>query len=382
MSTKSNFMQHPMNAAMLDPNMPVFDPGVYCFPYIGLAQKGDMPTEEQVEGVKNGVLQYSEHVGTKKQYHEDGAGIEATWPKMEKRLAGSPGLTQLMLDHGCNSRYFYTYLCYTGMGAYALALEMKDGYGMPVSLKGFEKIPKDDWAYIVAVEEPSHVARRFTDGIVQELLRGAGSIFEVGGALLPAYRHYGYPLGKIGQKIVTCDLESSMQVQLRKILDGPLGSYGIESITGDALLEMTNPKHFKAYDIVRMTGVLSYYPKTEEKKQFVEVAQRLLKNDNGVIVCDLQTMGPSLVRSALINLWPMDPRDPHKLTPSENVDTAIKEMSEIAKATNLDMVYKVDSCNGNPLCLTQVKALPKCVVFLLGKNVSEDMFDKVPELGI
>lgn len=386
----SFFMKHPMNVAMIDGSLPPFDPGVYNTPYIMLAKSGKEPTEEQVERIKSDLIAYCESVDDDEQFKKDVSGIERTWPEMKIRFAKSIGLTQLMLDYGCRSRYFYSYLFFTGRKLFSVALEMKDGYGVPVSFENkFEEIPKEDWSYIVAVQEPSHVARRVTDGAIQARLRSASKIFEVGGALLPAYRRYDYPLGKLSQKIVACDFDKESYDFLPALFPNGLGGCGIDYIIGDALQVMDCQVHFAQYDVVRMTGVLSYYPKTDEKLNFIRKAEQLLEGDDSVIFCDLQTMGgeqirSSLVRSALINLWPMDPTDPHKLTPSSSVQAAVEEMSGICKKLGLKMVYRADFCNGNPACVTQAAASQKCVMFAIGRrNITEaEVFDDVPELGM
>ncbi len=380
-------MQHPLNAEMLRRDFPPFDPMKYSTTYTVLAKSGKKPTQEQVEAIRTNLVEYCQSVDDEAQFEKDLAGIEKTWPEMKVRFENSIGLTQMMLDHGCKSRYFYSYLFFTGRKLFFVALEMKDGYAIPVSFEGFEKIPKEDWAYIVAHQEPSHVARRVTDGSVQSLLRRAPSIFEAGAALLPAYRHYGYPLGKNGQRIVACDADASVLEYLPGAFGCALDDIGIEYEIGDALEVMARQKYRKLFRIVRMTGMLSYYSKAEEKAEFISRAQYLLADENSVIICDLQTMGAdpakcSLVRSALINLWPMDPNDPHKLTPSPSPKAAAQEMSEICRDLGLNMVHRTDFCNGNPLCLSQAVASPKCEMFLIGKNVSENMFDDVSELGI
>lgn len=170
------------------------------------------------------------------------------------------------------------------------------------------------------------------------------------------------------------------------VFDDALEHYGIEYQIGDALEIMGRSEHLGQYDVMRMTGLLSYYPKTEEKEMFIRRALGVLVDD-GVIVCDLQTMGSdmaksSLVRSALINLWPMDPDDPHKLTPSASPEAAILEMGDICRGLGLKMVWRTDFCNGNTQCTSQAAASPKCVAFLIGKHISENMFDDVPELGV
>lgn len=382
----SIFMQHPLNAVMQGGAFPPFDPQVYNTKYILLAKSGQKPTDEMVDAVRENLIEYCRSVDDAKQFDKDVAGIDSVWPEMRKRFSGSIGLTQLMLDFGCKSRYFYSYLYLTGRKLFFAALEMKDGYAMPVSLEPiFEEIPRDDWSFIVAHQEPSHTARRVTDGSVQSLLRRSKNIFEAGAGLLPAYRHYGYPLGRNGQEIFACDTDPRVLEYLPLVFDKPLEAYGIICRIANVLEEMDNPEHFEKYHIVRGTGLLSYLSK-DEKILFLRKAKMLLTK-GGIIVADLQTLGEdmtksSLVRSGLINLWPMDPNDAHKLTPAVNVAAAKQEIAEICQEAELSYVERVDFCDGNPLCLTQAAASPKCVMFIAGKDVSLDMFDDVPELGV
>lgn len=384
----SIFMQHPVRAAMLDPKFPPYDPEVYAKPYIELEMSGKKPTDAQVEAVRTGLLEFCKSVDTKEQFRKDKEGIDKTWAEMKPRFEQSMGLTQLMLDFGCKSRYFYSYLFFTGRKLFFVALEMKDGYMIPVSFEmKFERIPETDWAFIVAHQEPSHSARGETDGIVQGLLRKARRIYEGGAGTLPGYRYYGYPLGQNGQKIFACDSDPRVLEYLPLLFDRALSEYGIEYQIGDVLKNMDESRHLGQYDVVRFTGLLSYFPKAEDKSEVIWRAKRLLADDGNVIVCDLQTMGgnplkSSLVRSAKTGLWPMDPNDPHKLTPSASVEAAVQEIEDICSENKLEMVYLPDFCNGNPLCRSQAAASPKCVMFLLGKHVSKDMFDDVPELGV
>ena len=386
---KSIFMQHPLNAATLSEKYPPFDPQVYNTKYIVLAKSGRKPTDEMVDSVRTNLIEYCRSVDDEAQFKKDVAGIEGSWPEMRVRFQNSIGLTQMMLDWGCKSRYFYSYLYLTGRKLFFVALEMKDGYAIPVSLEQkFEKIPEDDWSFIVALEEASHKARRVTDGSVQKLLRKAKRNFEAGPGLLPAYRRYGYPLGQNGQEIFACDSDPRVLEYLPLVFDKPLEAYGITYRIANVLEEMDNPEHFGKYDVVRATGLLSYFSK-EEKILFLHKAKRLLRK-GGIIIADLQTLGEdmaksSLVRSGLINLWPMDPNDAHKLTPAVNVMAAKQEIAEICQAAGLSYVERVDFCNGNPLCLTQAAASPKCVMFIAGRvsdDVSDEMFDDVPELNV
>lgn len=391
----SVFMQHPVHAAMISGKFPPFDPQVYNTKYIMLAKSGQKPTAEMVEAVRTNLIEYCLSVDDSAQFKKDAAGINSVWPEMRVRFENSIGLTQMMLDWGCKSRFFYSYLYLTGRKLFFAALEMKDGYAIPVSLEmKFEKIPEDDWCFIVAHQEPSHVARGATDGSVQTVLRKAKRIFEAGAGLLPAYRYYGYPLGQNGQEIFACDSDPRVLEYLPLVFNKPLerhgtdyqiAEYGITYRIADVLKEMDNPEHFGKYDVVRATGLLSYFSK-EERILFLHKAKKLLA-PGGVIIADLQTLGEdlaksSLLRSALINLWPMDPNDPHKLTPSQNVMVAKQEIAEMCQAVELPYVERQDFCNGNPLCLTQAAASPKCVMFIAGENVVVNMLDDVPELEV
>lgn len=379
----SVFFEHRVNQAMFNKGsgIPPYDPQELALKYIALAKSGQMPTDEQVEAVRTGVINYCETVCSGEDLERDIAGINAMWPEVRERLSHSIGLTQMMLDFGVNSRYFYRYIREAGRGRFAVILEAKDGYALPVSGEMiYEEVPTTDWFWVVCHQEPSHPARTQTDWRCQSLCRSASTIFEGGAGLLSAYRNYDYPLGKNGQRIVACDFDAEMKTYLPLVFNRHLEEYGIEYIIGDLLQVMDDPKYFGQFDVVRMTGLLPYYPKIEDKLRIMEKARRLLKDD-GVIATDLWTMGMSLARTALIGLWPIDQSAPIHLAPAENEAAAVTEMDQIAKAIGLSYVYVGDVCNGNPCCYTQAKATPKCVIFLLGKNVDDSMFDPIAGVG-
>lgn len=376
------FFQHPMNRAMLEGGgFPPYDPSALALKYIKLAQSGQRPTEEQVEAVRVAVTEFCKSVHGGAALEADLRGIEKTWPEMHERFANSLGLTQMMLDFGAQSRYFYQYLYNTGKKRYAVALETKDGLAMPVSGEmKFEEIPEGDACKLVAVEEPSHPARRQTDWRPQTILRNSDSIFEAGAGLMPAYRHYGYPLGKLNQRIVACDSDPEMLTYFPMLFGVNPEDVGVEYVVGDSLDVMDDPHYHGKFGTVRLTGFLSYFPKFEDKRTIMMKAKRLLR-PGGKIVGDLWIAGLSLARTALIQLWPIDQNDPHRLAPAADEATALAEIDELCAAIGLPHVSLKDVCNGNSGCYTQAAAGPKCMMFLATENADITMFDPVPIAG-
>lgn len=376
------FFEHPMNRAMLEGGgFPPYDPTTLALKYIKLAQSGQSPTDEQVEAVRTAVIEFCGRVHDGPALEADLRGIEATWPEMRKRFAGSLGLTQMMLDFGAQSRYFYQYLYNTGRKRYAVALETKDGLAMPVSGEmRFEEIPEGDACRLVAVEEPSHPARRQTDWRPQTILRNSGSVFEAGAGLMPAYRHHGYPLGKLGQRIVACDSDPEMLTYFPLLFGAGPEELGIEYVVGDSMEVMDDPRYYGQFDTVRLTGFLSYFPDFADKRKIMLKAKRLLR-PGGAIVGDLWIAGPSLARTALTRLWPIDPTDPHRLDPAADEATALAEIKELCAAIGLPHVCLGDVCNGNSGCYTQAAARPKCMMFLATENADIAMFDPIPIAG-
>lgn len=377
------FWRHPINRLMLEGSpLPKYDPEELGRKPIMRAKSGLLPTKEQVEAVRTGILAFCEKVHgskTSEAYKADVRGLDETWPEMYGLFAGNLGLTQLMLDYGVNSRFFYQYLWLALNKLFGVALEMKDGWGIPISAgkhgKFFEKIPMDDWMIVVATEDPNHAARRGTDGVCQTLLRKAKNIFDAGAGLGPVYRHYDYPLGQLGQKIVACDSDSRLLDYFPSLLPKPLSEYGIDFVVGNAVDVMSDPKYEGRFDVVRMTGFISYLPTLDEKMAVMARAKEML-NDNGVIVADWWVLGPATMRSAVTNIWPNDPRDPHRLQPSLTVDAAVQEMRDIYKSLGLPHVYTEDPVNGNGVCWTQSAAAPECVISVAGKKgASLDMLD-------
>lgn len=376
------FYDHPMNRLMMEAGgLPVYDPMELALKPLKLAQSGRRPTDEQVEAVRTGIIEFCRTVDSSAQLEADIQGLNETWPVMRQRFANSLGLTQLMLDHGVNSRYFYQYLYHTGLKHFAVALEAKDGYALPVSGKlEFERVPEGDWHQIVCVEEPSHPARRQTDWRPQSILRNAKSIFEGGAGLMPAYCNYGYPLRELGQRIVACDSGPEILRFFELKYGAKPEDVGIEYVVGDLMEVMNDPDYYGQFEVVRMTGLLSYFPDMAEKKAIMRQAKRLLHN-GGLIVGDLWVMGASLARSAYTTIWPMDPTDPHRLTPAANEAAALNDIKEFCEDAGLPFACVSDVCNGNPNCYTQAHATPKCVMFVAGEGASETLFDAVPISG-
>lgn len=377
----SLFFTHPMNQLMLEGTpLAQYDPKELAMKYIAIAQSGRKPTNDEVEAVRTGLLTFCKkvHGDDRTAFEADARGIESSWPMMRNLLAKSMGLTQMMLDYGVNSRYFYQYVYAANQKLFAVALETKDGRAMPLSgEKVFETIPSDDWATTVAVEDPNHSARRGTDGVCQTLLRNAKDIFEAGAGLMPAYRNFGYPLGQLGQqRIVACDSDARLLEYLPAAFGGALEQYGIDYQIGNLMAVMDRPEYFGRFDVVRMTGVLSYFREFGDKLAIMQKARRLLKSD-GVIVTDLWVMGPAVIRSGLIGIWPTDKNDPYLLTPSADIQTAIAEMTEMCQRIGLPFVHTSDVVNGNPICWTQKYAVPKCEIFVVGHKASLDMLDNV-----
>lgn len=386
LSREGIFFQHPMNSLMLKGTpLAQYDQQELAIQYIQLAKGGGVPTDEQVDLVRERVISFCTkvHGNNAEALQRDVAGIDEIWPEMRERFKNSLSLTQMMLNYGADSRYFYEYLFLTGKGLCAVSLEAKDGYAIPVSagnLKGggfaFEKVPKDDWFILICVEEPSFVARRATDGVFQTILREADSIFEAGAGLLPAYRNYGYPLGQPKQRIVACDSDPRMLDFLSLVFEKPLGEYGIQYVIGDLLEVMARPEYYGQFKVVRMTGILSYFPDPAERRQIMLLAQKLLK-PGGVILTDDWVIGMSLVRSSLTTLWPLDPEDPHPLTPAKSVEDAIAGMDKICRELKLPYIHIKDFCNGNSHCWTQEHATAKCVMYMVGDEVSVDKIDVI-----
>lgn len=381
------FFRHPMNRLMLeDGGLPMYDPQELAVKYIGLAKTGKMPTEEQVEAVRTGVIEFCKkvHGDDVEAVQRDVAGIKATWPVMHDRFARSLGLTQLMLDYGVNSRYFYQYLYITGQKFYGLALVVKDGYAVPVSAGTMEtavleKVPEDDWMLVVCVEEPSHPGRRFTDGAVQTLLRGAPRIFDGGAGLASAYWSYDYPLGQPDQEIVLCDNDRRLLAYLPLVFGRSLEELEelhVQFVSDDLMETMARPEYQHYFNVVRLTGLLSYFPDPNDKRKIMSLAVQMLAPD-GVIVVDEWVMGSSLMRTALTGLWPIDPNDPHRLAPALSTEAAVLGMDAICKELGQRYVYIDDYCNGNTVCWTQQHATSKCVLFVVGEAAAVEMIDLI-----
>lgn len=376
-SALKKFFGYPINAEMLDPNTLPYDPVAMALKYLGIIKDGVKATAEQVETVKEGVIAYCRSVDDPETLEKDLRGIEEMWPEMRERFLNSASLTQLVLDHLLNSRYILRYLWLTGRLQFAVALAIKDGLMIPVAGGVvLENIPKSDAAWLVVTREPVHVARRETDYCCQSLLRAAETIFDVGAGLLPAYSWlYDYPLGENDQKLFACDSNAAILDYVPSMV-GADAMRKLTYIIGDAREVASRPEYANMMKIVRLTGFLSYFPTFEQKLEIMQKVSGTLASD-GIIIADLWTMGPSLMRSGGTTLWPSDPSNPVRLVPEKDVSTAKAVMESIAEELGLNCVHLVDQCNGNPRCLTQIKAVPKCVISLLGRSVSEDMFDPI-----
>lgn len=385
LSREGIFFRHPMNKLMLKGTpLAQYDPQELAIQYIQLAKGGGQPTDDQVDQVRERVIAFCTkvHGADTTALQKDISGIDEIWPEMRVRFKNSLSLTQMMLNYGADSRYFYQYLYLTGNNLCAVSLEAKDGYAIPVSAGDmthgvvFEKVPSDDWFYLICVEEPSFAARRATDGVFQTVLRGAGAIFEAGAGLLPAYRNYDYPLGQLNQRIVACDADPRMLDFLPIVFGKPLSECGIEYVIGDLMDVMARPEYRGRFDVVRMTGIMSYFPDPVDRLKIMRLAQGLLK-PGGVILTDDWVVGMSLVRSSLTTLWMMDPNDPHPLTPAKSAEEAIASMDSICHELGLPYVCIKDFCNGNAYCWTQEHATTKCVMYMVGEAASEEKIDVI-----
>lgn len=217
-------------------------------------------------------------------------------------------------------------------------------------------------------------ARKWVDYLGAAILKDAnGVIFDGGAGLAPAYSWiYDYPLGKAGQEVILCDADERL-LQYAPLMLGDAMRHA-KYVCGDFCKEAQN--YVNKVRRMRLTGFLSYFPTYEKRLEVMHRAKDSLVPD-GQILVDSWVLGPSLIRSGITDLWPSRPTDPVRLTPATSVDAAIDEMDKITKALGLKYVYAVDECNGNPKCLTQVKASPKCVLFLVGNDVSQDMLPSI-----
>lgn len=385
LSREGIFFQHPINKMMLKGTpLAQYDPQELAIQYIQMAKSGQQPTDEQVDQVRERVISFCAkvHGADTAALQKDVAGVDEIWPEMRQRFKNSFSLTKMMLNYGADSRYFYEYLYLTGNNLCAVSLEAKDGHAIPVSAGNlthgvaFEEVPIDDWFYLICVEEPSFAARRATDGAFQTVLREASSIFEAGAGLLPAYRNYGYPLGQRNQRIVACDADARMLDYLKLVFEKPLSEYGIEYVIGDLMDVMARPEYQGQFEVVRMTGIMSYFPKPADRLKIMRLARGLLK-PGGIILTDDWVIGKSLMRSSLTTLWMMDPNDPHPLTPAKNAEEAIAGMDGICHELGLHYVHIKDFCNGNAYCWTQEHATTKCVMYMVGETVSEEKIDVI-----
>lgn len=386
LSREGVFFQNPMNSLMRKGTpLAQYDPQELEMQYIQLARNGGVPSDEQVDQVRERVISFCAkvHGGNTEDLQKDIAGIDEIWPEMRERFKGSLSLTQMMLNYGADSRYFYEYLYLTGRNLCAVSLEAKDGRAIPVSagnLKSgnfaFERVPESDWFILICVEEPSFAARRATDGVFQTVLREADSIFEAGAGLLPAYRNYGYPLGQLRQRIVACDSDPRMLDFLPLAFGKPLTECGIEYVIGDLMEVMARPEYRGQFKVVRMTGILSYFPDPAERRKIMRLARGLLK-PGGLILTDDWVLGMSLVRSSLTTLWPLDPNDPHPLTPAKSAEEAVAGMNEICRELELPYIYIKDFCNGNSYCWTQEYATTMCMMYMVGEEMSVEKIDVI-----
>lgn len=389
LSRESVFFQHQMNKMMLKGTpLPQYDPQELAIKYIQLAKGGGAPTDEQVDLIRTKIIDRCKkvHGDDAEAFQKAVAGLDATWPVMRERFAGSLALTMLTLEHFAESLYWYQYLYITGIRFYGLALVVKDGWGVPVSAGTMEtpileRIPQDDPMFMVCVEEPSHAGRRVTDGSVQTTLRKAARIFDGGCGLATAYWNYDYPLGQNGQEIVLCDQDGRLVPYLPMVfkcgsLEELKQRYNVKFVQANLLDEMARPEYEGKFDVVRLTGLLSYQPK-KDKLEIMKRAQQMLA-PGGVIIADEWVSGASLVRTALSKLWIIDPGDPHRLNPAPDKAAAVAGMDAICKELHLPYIYIADYCNGNPVCWTQQYAQPKCVLFIVGDEASGNMLDQIP----
>lgn len=261
------------------------------------------------------------------------------WPVLRHKLYYNPGMTDLMLDYGCQS--WFTLPIIT-TGAQAILLELFDGRTKGMDGE-FCYIPYGDPASLIMVCEPIGVEIRARRDYAQRVLAeesrlnvvmyGAGVCAEVRRRNLEWERN---GITWQGLKHRTCAIERDARnlKNLEYVFDDPkrlADDYGIDYNIADMFEFSNDPANSERFDIGLAMGVLSYFRR--DLKSTLEALMKPIRN-GGRLVCDFQLIEGGILHDAYCKGWKSN------LRPDLSPKLAIYSMSRVCHELGFGMSYE------------------------------------------
>lgn len=297
----------------------------------------------QVQRVRDQLLFFLEtaDAGNPDRLEKDVAGVEADWLWVREKLRHNAGMTRMMLDHGCKSRYLYKVI---QQGAQAILLEVFHGRFLSVAGE-LEYYPYADPLARYTVNESIAVNIQERTQYAQRALKSlapGGKVLMCAAGLCPEVRLYDYPVQELNHEILAVDVDERNLKNLDLVFDRPLKEYGVEYKLADLWDVCADPHNAEQFDCVLVQGFFSYCRRSNQTEVLLETVLRPLKV-GGKLVFDIQLMRKDLVRCATSLGWESD------LAPDWNAGAAVMRISNIVqKKLRHDGFYVVPTYNGSP----------------------------------
>lgn len=297
----------------------------------------------QVLRVRDQLLFFLEmaNAGNPDRLAKDVAGVEADWSLVREKLRYNAGMTRMMLDHGCKSRYLYKVI---QQGAQAILLEVFHGRFLSVSGE-LEYYPYNDPLARYTVNESIAVniqeRTRYAQRELKRLAPG-GKVLMCAAGLCPEVRLYGYPVKELRHEILAIDVDERNLRNLDLVFDRPLSEYGVEYKLADLWDICADPHNAEQFDCVLVQGFFSYCRRSNQTEALLEAVLQPLKV-GGKLVFDIQLMRKDLVRCATSLGWESD------LAPDLNAGAAVMRICDIVKKKlGHDGFYALPMYYGSP----------------------------------
>lgn len=307
----------------------------FVIPSLGSKVLGLKTPWTMVDKVYERQKEYLNRVDTPEQYKKDMMGVDHDWPAVREILRKNWGMTRMMLDHGCRSRFLYKVI---QTGAQAILLEVFQGRFISVA-GDLEYIPYRDsiYRYIVPESIAVNVTTRTRD--VQKLIADLPpkqKILVCGAGLLPELRVNDFDVRALGHEILAVDLDERNLKNLNLVFDRPLPEYGVDYQKADLVDICNDPRNAEQFALVYAQGVMSYYRKNGRTDEMLKTMLKPVRKGGGLLFFDLQIFRPDLLRCSTTLSWESD------LGPDLNAKTAVERISKIVDMyDNLSMSWRV-----------------------------------------
>lgn len=291
-------------------------------------------------------------------------GLEAMWPKLQQQIR-EPGFYHFVRKFGMDSAFLLTY--FSVLSPSAPALEAARGHSVDIAGR-YREIPESDYqAYNLCVREPtfrsfgtsrvwaaqSCMLQKALDYEMKAPDACAGSCASVEkpnilfapAGMMPEVRYYRLRpemLKDLFGRIVAYDNDPKMPEYLKMVFERPVEEYGIDYRMEALERAFDDPELQGMFDVVVANGFMSYHKDDAETLYYLRGFHKLLK-PGGVVVFDVQTLEPSMVRCAVTLAWKLP------LKPDRSPKAAIGRIRKAAERAGFaEFEYEVDKCNKRP----------------------------------